>query len=155
MKMLKLFIQLSSVFLLTLIACVAFGSPSRSEYGGSFTGDGSAITNLSVGSFPSALTNSDSRAVSLASTLVATNGIASYSSIFVVAIAATGWTNIWSTNNAVVVFDVTTCFYTNYLLTGASYYTNVAALGHERMILQPGEGVAINGTGVTGIAKPF
>jgi hypothetical protein len=90
-----------------------------------------------------------------AKSLGATNGIASYSSITPVAIAATGWTNIWSTNNAVVIFDGTTVFHTNKLRNNTPYYTNVAALGHDMVILQPGEAVDINGTGVTGIAKPF
>lgn len=84
-----------------------------------------------------------------------TNGIASFSTVASVAIAASGWTNIWSTNNAVVSFDGTTIFYTNKLRSNASYYTNVAALGHAMVILQPGEAVDINGTGVTGVAKPF
>lgn len=93
--------------------------------------------------------------VFVSGSIVTTNGIGSYSSITPVVIAATGWTNIWSTNNAVVVFDGTTCFYTNYLRSGVAWYTNVAALAHDRVSLQPGEGIAINGTGVTGVAKPF
>lgn len=84
-----------------------------------------------------------------------TNGIASFSSVAPVAIASTGWTNIWSTNNAVVSFDGTTIFYTNKLRASTPYYTNTAALGHAMVILQPGESVDINGTGVTGVAKPF
>ncbi len=85
-----------------------------------------------------------------------TNGVASFSSVSPVTIAATGWTNIWSTNNAIVHFDGTSMFFTNVLRGNTPWYTNTAAhSGAMTTTLQPGEAIRIAGTSVVGRAKPF
>lgn len=90
-----------------------------------------------------------------ANTAIITNGIASYSPVAAVAIAATGWTNIWGTNNATIYFDGTAIFFTNRTRAWVAYYTNLAGITWGTVSLQPGESVQISGTGVTGVAKPF
>ncbi len=85
-----------------------------------------------------------------------TNGIASYSDTAVVTIAATGWTNIWATNNAIVHFDGTAMFFTNVLRGNTPWYTNTTAhTGAMTVTLQPSEAIRIAGTSVVGRAKPF
>lgn len=86
-----------------------------------------------------------------------TNGIASYSSVASVAITETGWTNIWSTNNAVIVYGGTTVSSWK-KRAGALTSTNITYpvfSGNNTVILQPGQAVVISGTGVTGSADPF
>ncbi len=88
--------------------------------------------------------------------MIATNGVASFSSVAPVTIAATGWTNIWSTNNAIVHFDGTVIFFTNVLRGNTPWYTNTTAhSGAMTTTLQPGEAIRIAGTSVVGRAKPF
>ncbi len=85
-----------------------------------------------------------------------TNGVASFSDVAAVTITATGWTNIWSTNNAIVHFDGTAMFFTNVLRGNTPWYTNtVAQTGAMTTTLQPGEAIRIAGTSVVGRAKPF
>lgn len=89
--------------------------------------------------------------------IIATNGYASLSSVASVAIDATGWTNIWSTNNAVVVFGGTTVSSWK-KRAGALTVTNITYpifTGNQTVILQPGQAIVISGTVVTGSADPF
>lgn len=88
--------------------------------------------------------------------IYATNGLASFASATPIPIAATGWTNIWSTNMAIVEFTGTITSWTNRsanFTTGLR--TNVAAVTWGQSILQPGQSVTITGTGVEGCARPF
>lgn len=91
--------------------------------------------------------------------LTATGGLASFSTVAAVSIAATGWTNIWSTNNAVVYMDATASLaYYVKNNAGTSVYTNVssAASINGTVMLQPGGAVVITGgTSPTGRATPF
>jgi hypothetical protein len=88
-------------------------------------------------------------------TLTATNGVASFSQTAPVNIAATGWTNIWSTNNAVVYFDGTAVTMNIVKADGTGVYTNATALGNGQAHLHPGWWLILSGTGVTGRAVPF
>lgn len=97
-------------------------------------------------------------AVSIGTTLTATNGLASYSIVTAVSIAATGWTNLWSTNNAVVYLDTGAADLAYYVKNnaGTSVYTNISAANTATVILQPSGAVVITaGTTPTGRATPF
>ncbi len=82
-------------------------------------------------------------------TIAATNGIASYSTVAPVAITSTGWTNIWSTNNATIYMTGTASRIYN---RAGAIIVNLPA-DTRTVILQPGWGVT--GTGLTGTAVPF
>jgi hypothetical protein len=90
---------------------------------------------------------------------VVTNGLASMSTVTAVSIAATGWTNIWQTNNAVVYLDTAAAGLAFYVKNnaGTSVYTNAsAAIINATVMLQPGGAVVITaGTTPTGRAAPF
>jgi hypothetical protein len=95
--------------------------------------------------------------VAIAQSLLVTNGIASFSPVASVAIAATGWTNFWSTNNAVIVFGGT-AVNSFKKRAGALTSTNITYpvfTGNSTVILQPGQALVISGTSVTGSADPF
>lgn len=94
--------------------------------------------------------------INTAGTITATNGIASYSPTTPVPIASGGWTNIWATNSAIVYFNATSATWTNREANGAGIYTNETAFtGPQTIYLQPSEILNIDGTGVTGFARPF
>lgn len=90
-------------------------------------------------------------------TLLVTNAVASFAATASTAITATGWTNIWSTNNAVVVYGGTAVSSWK-KRAGALTSTNITYpvfTGNCTVILQPGQALVIEGTGVSGSADPF
>ncbi len=96
--------------------------------------------------------------ITATNSLLATNGIASFASVASVAIDSTGWTNIWSTNNAVVVFGGTTVSSWKKRAGSGLTSTNIVYplfTGNQTVILQPGQAVVISGTAVSGSADPF
>lgn len=85
------------------------------------------------------------------------DGLVSRSTIASVSIAATGWTNIWSTNAATVVYGGTTVSSWK-KRAGALTATNITYpvfTGNNTVILQPGQAIVISGTGVSGSAEPL
>lgn len=86
-----------------------------------------------------------------------TNGLASFAAVASVAIDTTGWTNIWSTNNAVIVYGGTAVSSWK-KRAGALTTTNITYpvfTGNCTVILQPGQALVTSGTSVTGSADPL
>lgn len=87
--------------------------------------------------------------------LGATNGLASYSTVTAASIATTGWTNIWSTNNATVYIErgasvaVTVKDRSNTTLHTTGAHTSPLTIN-----LQPGWGFSASGN-LSGKAVPF
>ncbi len=94
--------------------------------------------------------------VTVGGPLAATNGFASFAAVASVAIDPTGWTNIWSTNNASVVFGGTavSAFKKRAGALTATNITYPVFTGNQTVHLQPGQAVVISGTAVTGTADP-
>ena len=89
--------------------------------------------------------------------LTVTNGLASFAAVASVAIDTTGWTNIWSTNNAVIVYGGTAVSSWK-KRAGALTTTNITYpvfTGNCTVILQPGQALVTSGTSVTGSADPL
>lgn len=116
---------------------------------------GGASGNLRVENDAGGLTNITAWGGRFAGNILATNGISSYSTVTPEPISPTGWTNIWTTNNAVLYIDGTITGWIIYDRSGGALYTNAAALTHDTAHLQPGWGISISGTGITGRALPF
>jgi len=85
----------------------------------------------------------------------ATNGVASYSVVAAASIAATGWTNIWSTNNATVYVTASPATaITIKNRANTTLYTISAQTNLSTILLQPGWGFSASGN-LSGTAVPF
>ena len=95
------------------------------------------------------------RDASFGGVVQATNGVASYSTVAADSIDSTGWTNIWSTNNAVIYYTGTAASATVKDRTWTTLVTLGSLTGDRTVLLQPGWSVQISGTGVSGTVVPF
>jgi len=83
-----------------------------------------------------------------------TNGTASFATTTAVAITATGWTNIWSTNNATVYVTATAVAWTIKNRANATIYTSPTLTATVPVTLQPGWSVNA-ASGLAGTALPW
>lgn len=86
--------------------------------------------------------------------VLATNGVASYSEVAGVSIAAGGWTNIWTTNNATVYVTATAVAWTIKNRAGSTIYTSPTLTATVPVTLQPGWSVNA-ASGLVGTALPW
>jgi hypothetical protein len=114
----------------------------------------SAARGISFQTVPLEL-NPEGGAVTVGNTLTVTNGICSYSPTTPVVIPATGWTNTWSTNNAVCYLNLSAAIVTIYNGAGTALRTNASFAGIETIELHPGWGFNVNGTLIDGNALPW
>lgn len=85
--------------------------------------------------------------------ILATNGIASFSTLAAASIAATGWTNIWATNNATVYVTATAVAWTIKNRANSTIYTSPVLTATVPVHLQPGWSVNA-ASGLAGTALP-
>lgn len=84
---------------------------------------------------------------------VYTNGLASYSTVAAVTIAASGWTNIWPTNNAGVYVNATAVSWIIKNRANTTLYTSPTLTAVTYVHLQPGWAVSA-ASGLDGTALP-
>ncbi len=129
--------------------------------------DGSATTFAQINALApgNVLTNNESIPTVFRNTLTAsnifsttyvsaTNGVCSFSPVAAVSIAATGWTNIWSTNNATVYVTATAVAFTIKDRANATIYTSPTLTTTVPVTLQPGWAV-MAASGLAGTALPW
>ena len=124
--------------------------PGLQLAGGDFGGGGAFLTGLNAGNIASGTLG----AARLPQQLSITNGIASFSTISAVAINSTGWTNIWSTNNATVYVSATAVAFTVKNRANATIYTSPTLTTTVTVTLQPGWAVSA-ASGLAGTAVPW
>jgi hypothetical protein len=138
----------------------------------SFVSDGFCVNNLISGSIRPKLGSGVSQVIdtffdrtaagnytmwtnmTVASNLKVTNGVSSFSTVAATAIDATGWTNVWQTNNATVYVTATAVAFTIKNRANATIYTSPTLTATMPVSLQPGWSVNA-ASGLSGTALPW